>query len=132
MKDVLSSQHWLNAAARAKQLIGSPRLVRQVLLETRLKGARERGRLKELQKQLFLSLDLLRAYIKGQYKSAPLQVMIILLAAQLYFLNPVDVIVDFLPIGLMDDAIVFTCAFALCRQELAKFKRFKQELQTGP
>ena len=126
MKDVLKSTSWLDALQQAKRLLGAPRLIRQVLLETRLKGARERSRLKELQKQLFLSLDLMRAYIKGYYRDVPIQILVVLLATQLYFLNPVDLIVDMLPIGLVDDAMILMFAFAVCQGEFAKFRQFKQ------
>lgn len=111
---------------KARSTIRSPRLIRKLLLETRLKGAREKKRLKELQKNLYLSLDLVRAYVTGSYRRVSVSSITLIVAGCLYFLNPFDVVVDWLPFGLADDAQVLLFVFATVSHELAKFQQFRK------
>lgn len=127
VRHVLDSQRWLSSLKKAKHFINTPRLARQVIIDVRLKGAREKSRLKEIQKKLFLALDLLRSYMKGSYSDVSPQVLITLLAGMLYFLNPMDLIFDGLPIGLLDDAQVLLLVFGVAAQELEKYRRFKDQ-----
>ena len=112
---------------KARTTVRSPRLIRKLLLETRLKGAREKKRLKELQKNLYLSLDLVRAYVTGGYRGVSVSSITLIIAGCLYFLNPFDIVVDWLPFGLADDAQVLLFVFATVSHELAKFQKFRKD-----
>lgn len=68
-------------------------------------------------------LNLLRAYAKNQYKDVPWKTLVSLVAAFVYFINPFDVIPDFIPIkGLIDDATVLLFVFSSVKLDLEKFK----------
>lgn len=68
-------------------------------------------------------LNLLKAYATNQYNQVPWKSLVSLVAAFVYFLNPFDIIPDFIPIkGLIDDVTVLLFVFNSIKIDLEKFK----------
>jgi uncharacterized membrane protein YkvA (DUF1232 family) len=75
-----------------------------------------------LKERLFLFGRLLKAYIRGTYTSIPWKSMLLITAAVIYFINPVDLIPDWLlAIGFTDDAGILMMVYASVRADLDKF-----------
>ena len=57
-------------------------------------------------------LDMVKSYIKGEYKELPVGTVVAVVAALLYWVSPIDVIPDFIPfVGYIDDgAVILFCA----------------------
>ncbi len=71
--------------------------------------------------QLELAYEMLRCYYKKECKF-PLKTAIALAAALVYFLNPFDIIPDFIPgIGYIDDLAALGIAFKLIRDDLREY-----------
>jgi uncharacterized membrane protein YkvA (DUF1232 family) len=69
----------------------------------------------------------IRAIALGNYKLQSPRIFIIVLAAVIYFLNPFDLIPDFvLGLGLSDDLAVLTWVYRASQQELDSFLRWEQ------
>lgn len=65
---------------------------------------------------------LIKAYALGQYREIPWKSMLIVLAAVIYFINPVDLIPDMLPvIGLTDDFGILVWVYKTVNDEIDKF-----------
>lgn len=65
---------------------------------------------------------LLRAYALGQYRNVPWKSLLIIIAAVLYFVSPLDLIPDLLPItGLTDDFAVLLWVYNSVATEIDKF-----------
>lgn len=65
---------------------------------------------------------LAKAYASGRYRAVPWKSMLILLAAVIYFLNPLDLIPDIIPIfGLTDDFAVLVWVYNTVQGEVDKF-----------
>lgn len=61
-------------------------------------------------------------FVTGQYREIPWKALLSALAALIYFLNPLDLIPDWLgPLGLTDDFAVLTWVYASLGEELQKF-----------
>ena len=73
-------------------------------------------------KQVKLAFEMLKDYKKKSYKNVPWKTIAIITAAILYFLNPIDLIPDFMGLlGFTDDAIVLGFVFNSIREELIKY-----------
>ncbi len=67
-------------------------------------------------------LRLIRAYHQGTYRDVPESTLVVIIAAIIYVVNPLDVIPDALPVlGFLDDATVLALAVRRSRQTLDDF-----------
>jgi uncharacterized membrane protein YkvA (DUF1232 family) len=67
-------------------------------------------------------LRLIRAYSRGEYRAVTETTLVIITAAIIYFVSPLDVIPDAIPaIGFLDDATVLALAVTRTRQDLDDF-----------
>ena len=67
-------------------------------------------------------LRLIRAYYRGEYHEVTESTLVILIAAVIYVVSPLDVIPDAIPaIGFLDDATVVALALQRARQDLDDF-----------
>lgn len=78
--------------------------------------------------ELKLMVSLLNDYRKGDYRAVPWKVIAALTGAVIYFVSPLDVVPDFLPLaGYLDDALVIKLALDLARADLARYARWKTQ-----
>jgi uncharacterized membrane protein YkvA (DUF1232 family) len=80
-------------------------------------------------KEKFLLLGrLLKAHVTGQYQIQSFRIVLILLAAIIYLVNPLDLIPDFIfGMGLVDDLAVVTWVFQAISTEVNAFARWEKE-----
>jgi len=70
--------------------------------------------------------SLLKDYYKGNYKEVPWLVIASIGGSLLYVLSPIDLIPDFIPVvGYLDDAAVFVACLNFVKQDLEKYKQWK-------
>ena len=68
------------------------------------------------------------AYATGKYRTVPWKAMMTILAAVIYFLNPFDLIPDFVPLmGLSDDFGVLVWVYSSVSTEIDKFLMWEKE-----
>jgi len=74
-------------------------------------------------KEKFFALGrLLQAYATGRYRQIPWKTMVLVVAALIYFINPLDFIPDLLPLtGLTDDFAVLVYVYQSLGSEMDKF-----------
>jgi uncharacterized membrane protein YkvA (DUF1232 family) len=81
----------------------------------------------ELKERLQILGRLVAAYARGRYRVIPVKTLLILVAAVLYFLNPLDIVPDaILGVGLMDDLAVLTWVYRSAQQEVTKFTQWEK------
>lgn len=69
---------------------------------------------------------MVKASVLGKYKIQSPRVFIILLAAIIYFLNPLDLIPDFIPaLGLTDDLAVLAWVYQAAYAEVQAFQKWE-------
>ena len=88
---------------------------------------------RQLLKEKFYTIGRLgKAYATGKYRAVPWKAMLILLAAIIYFLNPLDLIPDLLPVvGFTDDFAVLVWVYNSIQVEIDKFLAW-EESQARP
>lgn len=75
---------------------------------------------------------LLKAQALGKYSMKSYRFLIILTAAILYFINPIDLIPDFVVgLGLTDDLAILTWVFKAAADELNAFKAWEIQHTTS-
>lgn len=73
-----------------------------------------------------LLCTLIYDYATGKYRGIPLASIITITAALLYFLSPIDLIPDFIPvIGYIDDVAVVLLAIEAVHNDLQTYKEWK-------
>ena len=89
-------------------------------------SAGRQGPLKEVWEGLKTFLRLLRAHAKGEYSQIPWPSLVLIGAAVLYFLAPIDVIPDFLVgLGYVDDAAVVAFVMKAVATVLDDFRKWE-------
>jgi uncharacterized membrane protein YkvA (DUF1232 family) len=73
-------------------------------------------------------IEIIREFIKGNYKGVDRKNILLMVAGILYFLNPLDLIPDIIPIlGFGDDAAVLIFIFGKVKVEIVKYKEWKSK-----
>jgi len=81
----------------------------------------------QLWNDIKLMVALIRDYVSGDYKEVPWNVIAAVTGAIIYFVSPIDVIPDFIPvIGYLDDAAVIALAVEFSRDDLNRYKIWKK------
>ncbi len=78
--------------------------------------------LREAKEKFIVLGRLTKAYATGKYRHIPWKSLLIILAAIIYFVNPIDLIPDVVPLlGLSDDMGVLVWVYDTMRGEVDKF-----------
>jgi uncharacterized membrane protein YkvA (DUF1232 family) len=124
----LKNEFFNRALKQATALSGKPaRILKLVIqLSSKIKNVNWNGvKGSEISSKFYLIGRLVKAQATGKYKVS-LQVIIILLAAIIYFINPIDLIPDFIPgLGLTDDLAVLTWVYRVAADELNRFEKWE-------
>jgi len=97
------------------------------------KAVRHRGALLRVWGDLTALFRLLGAWAKGRYTQAPWRTIVLAIGAVVYFVNPIDLIPDFIPAaGFVDDAAVLTLVFRAIRGDVEKFLTWERGQAAKP
>ncbi|HLW36292.1 MAG TPA: DUF1232 domain-containing protein [Chthoniobacterales bacterium] len=112
-----------SALVSAKSYVGNPARLRALFDEAANEVASmPREPFHEMWPYLQTMLRLMRAYSEGKYRDLPESTLVVIVAAIVYLVNPLDVIPDALPaLGYLDDATVVSLAVRRCREALDSF-----------
>ena len=92
-----------------------------------------RKEIKKVIEKVKVLVEMLGAYVKGEYKKIPKKTLVLLVAALIYLVNPFDLIPDFIPgIGYVDDAGVIIFVFQSIYEDIQKFEKWKESKASDP
>jgi uncharacterized membrane protein YkvA (DUF1232 family) len=112
---------------RAREYVNNKQQAAQLIKEAIEKANRNKGALKKLLDQLKALFRLTSAWVKGEYTDVSLKTIVWVIAAIIYFVNPFDVITDFLPgVGYVDDAAIIFFVINSVRHDLDKFLKWER------
>lgn len=79
-----------------------------------------------LLKQISLALQMIKDYRTKAYMKIPWKTIALVAAAILYFINPFDIVPDFIPfLGYTDDALAFAAVFKAIQTDLYEYCQWK-------
>ena len=112
---------------RALQLVKDPETLRKVVDEVDAKAKEQHSRIGAFWNELKTLIRLVRAYLGGRYRQVPWKTLLAAVGALLYFLNPLDLIADFIYVfGFFDDALVVGLVLSSIRSDLEKFTAWER------
>ncbi|MEM6708686.1 MAG: DUF6279 family lipoprotein [Pseudomonadota bacterium] len=117
--------------SRAERIVNDPGKLRDLVqrVSGKLGTALESSdRLRGVADELKLMVDLLRAWVSGEYRGISQRGVLGIVASLLYFLVPLDGIPDsLLGLGFIDDVAVITFVFQQLKSELDAFRHWRSE-----
>ncbi|AKD02616.1 YkvA family protein [Pontibacter korlensis] len=128
-KKVAQSAVFKKILEKAEAYLKHPAEVAKLVSDTLKKATAKKGvgaLAGEVWENLQLLSRMLKAASSGEYKGIPTPTLVGGVAVLIYFLMPIDVIPDVIPvIGLLDDASLLAWFMASIKTELDKFKEWE-------
>ncbi len=107
---------------RAEEMIHNQAQTQSLLDEAQEKVNQNKTKLNKILDELKAMIRMIQAWRRGEYREVPVRTVIILIAAILYFVTPLDFIPDFIPFtGLIDDATIIALVFSSLREQIQAF-----------
>ncbi|AUW96446.1 YkvA family protein [Streptococcus pluranimalium] len=79
-------------------------------------------------KMIPILISMVRSYWKKDYTRVPRRTMLAIVSALIYFLSPIDVIPDWIPVlGQMDDALVVATCWKLVNKDVEDYRQWQKE-----
>lgn len=114
--------------SKSKDLVKDNEKLASVLESAASKLGEQKSKLNRIGGELETLIRLAKAFVSGRYRQIPVQSVIMVAAALLYFLNPFDLINDWLPvIGFLDDATVIAFVFNAVKKDLSDFSAWENK-----
>jgi uncharacterized membrane protein YkvA (DUF1232 family) len=133
--NILQNSFFKLAMSRAANLAGKPGRILSLLTQLALKIRNTKGKsinIQTLRDHFFVIGRMLKAHVSGTYKIKSTKLVLTLLAAVIYFVNPLDLIPDLIfGVGLMDDFAVLTWVYQSASEEIENFKRWEQSVNAS-
>ncbi|MCP4124233.1 MAG: DUF1232 domain-containing protein [Bacteroidetes bacterium] len=118
----MKNKFFETAFKKAESMVENQQFISGLLDDAFVKLGQMSDRLYNIQDQFLAMLRMLSAWIKRDYTEVSPKAIISLLAAVIYFVNPLDLISDFIPfIGFLDDIIIITYVVAMFNKEIERF-----------
>jgi len=115
------------AFSKASKLIKNPAGISALLINVGKKIISRKSSIQDIKKDLLLLVRLIKRWSKGEYKDVSKKTIISVIATLLYFVNPIDLIPDLLPIiGFTDDTAILLYVLNLIGHEIDSFKEWER------
>lgn len=90
------------------------------------KAITNKGELDGVWAKMTLLFGVAKDYVNGDYKEIPKRSIVAILGGLIYFLSPIDVIPDFVPLlGFMDDIFILNLVYKQVVKDLEKYQEWK-------
>ncbi|MCU0341460.1 MAG: YkvA family protein [Spirosomaceae bacterium] len=129
---VLKSVFFEKATGKAGRYIKNSSRLFQLLKDVLTKSKSLRGEgMDGVRDRLNLLVRMLRAYATGQYRTIPWKSLTRVAAVLLYFISPIDVLPDIIPVvGLTDDVALIMWLFSAISDDLEAFRQWDKTQNT--
>lgn len=117
-----------NAKIKARILLQDNKSIASLQDSLDKKIEKSKGKISEGLNDIYTLMRLLAAYTTGEYREIAFKSMVAILAALVYFLNPMDVIPDFVTgLGFLDDLTVLAYVIKTFKDEIDRFVSWEME-----
>jgi uncharacterized membrane protein YkvA (DUF1232 family) len=120
------------ARQAAPEYARNPQKAGRLIQELYQKARKNRGQLRQIWTEFDILCHLLRDWNQGRYTQLPWRSLLWALTAALYFINPFDLIPDFIPvIGYLDDAAILSFVLRAIRKDVRKYEAWLEQWKNG-
>jgi uncharacterized membrane protein YkvA (DUF1232 family) len=130
---ILRSVFFKKATGKAGRYAGNASRLFELAGEVvnKLKHVGFKGNLSEFQGSVQLLVRMVKAYSNGTYKNLPWKSLVSIVAVLIYFVSPIDLIPDFLPvIGITDDIALVLWLIKTLGDDINKFSEWEKNEKT--
>ncbi|MEP2026091.1 MAG: YkvA family protein [Reichenbachiella sp.] len=108
---------------RVQSLLGSTREKLTEVLENN-------DRLKDFSDKVYVMIRMVKAQIAGDYREFPWRTLAMMVGALIYFVTPLDLIPDVIPIlGLTDDISIVYWIYKSVQEDIEKFEAWERTIE---
>ena len=124
---ILSSIFFKRANAGAARYARNSRSLYELIREAIDKsGGLSGASVAVFREQLGIVTRMLKAYASGEYRQLPWKTLLRVIAVLIYFVSPIDILPDFLPIvGLTDDIALMLWLFSGIKDDIETFQKWE-------
>lgn len=127
------NKYFRKAKERASAVVKDKGKLNQVLSTTKDKLDEihlEDTKVYKLGERIKVIVRMLRAYATGQYQELPWKTMVMLVAGVIYFLMPLDLLPDFIPVtGFIDDFTVIMLISGAFQQDIQDYLEWEETVK---
>ena len=114
--------------AKAYEYLKDKKKALGLLNEAFKKATTHRSALGETWEKLQLLFEVFRDWVNGNYKEMPTRSLLMIILGIVYFVSPLDGIIDYIPFaGLVDDAAVAGFVISQVSSDLERYKLWKKQ-----
>jgi len=111
----------------AKQIVNDENQVEDLIHQAEEKAKKHAFTISQFIETLTWFIRLLRAYLNKEYRQVPWRSLIMILAGVIYFVNPMDIVPDFIAgIGYLDDATILALVMRNVQKDVEAFRKWYQ------
>jgi uncharacterized membrane protein YkvA (DUF1232 family) len=119
--------------AEAERVANDQQKTAGLLDDALRKAEQQESRLRRVWTGLMTLLRLARGWRQGRYRDVPWRTVVLILAALLYFVNPLDIIPDAIfALGYLDDATVIAWVLRSAKKDVDRFLEGERAQEISP
>lgn len=119
-----------SAKARAERILRNPEKLKNLIamvLDKLNNMDQNKLAVGDFFRRVKVFIRMIKAYIKGEYREIPWKMVVMLVAGLVYFVMPLDILPDFIPVtGFLDDITVILWIFNNFRKEIDAFELWEK------
>jgi uncharacterized membrane protein YkvA (DUF1232 family) len=127
------NKFFIRAFENAKRMFSSKEKVLETLdtaFQKSIDLENNSNEISSLTEKVKLFILMIRSYVKGEYREVPFKSILLIFAGLIYFINPFDLIGDFIPgIGYIDDIGLILWILKSVEEDVNRFKEVYIDLQ---
>lgn len=123
--EYLKSKSFKNALRKAVGVAANPVKIADLIASVTSKMSdmdQNKERVSDFFQKVRTFLQMLRAYISGDYREIPWKSLLMIIGSLIYFMMPIDILPDFIPVlGLADDISIIFLVFKSINKDIEAF-----------
>ena len=120
-----------SAKARAERILRNPEKLKNLIsmtLEKLNKMDKNKLTVGDFFRRVKVFIRMIKAYARGEYRAIPWKMVVMLVAGLVYFVMPLDILPDFIPVtGFLDDITVIIWIFNNFKKEIDAFETWEKK-----